>query len=115
MEQKGLLFPKKVQKKKRKHHPRSIIPGDQPAWCYLCEMPKRTEEHHIFGGPNRRASEEYGLKVHLCLSCHRTGPKAAHGCKATSDELHRIGQQAFEAEVGSRRDFIRIFGKNYLE
>lgn len=114
MGQEGLLFPKEGRKKPRKRHPRSILPGDRKGWCWLCDKQKPTEEHHIYGGPCRKASEEYGLKVHLCLECHRTGPRAAHACKDTADILHRAGQRAFEEKAGSRSEFIRVFGRNYL-
>lgn len=29
--------------------------------------------------------------------------------------LKRIGQRAFEREHGNRKEFIKVFGKNYLE
>ena len=109
----GLLFPKQKTKKKKQIRRGSIIQG-RKGWCWLCDKQKPTEEHHIFGGPNRKASEEYGLKVYLCPECHRTGPAAAHSCKGTADILHKAGQRAFEEQVGSRREFVKIFGKNYL-
>ena len=59
----GLKFPKGTsKKKKRKSHPPSIL-GSQKGWCYLCGRCTNTQVHHIFGGPNRTLSEEYGLKV----------------------------------------------------
>ena len=30
-------------------------------WCYLCGRYGQTEEHHIFGGANRKVSEKYGV------------------------------------------------------
>lgn len=112
-ESEGMLFPKPQKTKKKKIHHDSIL-RSRKDWCWLCDKPKPTEEHHIFGGPNRKASEEYGLKVYLCPECHRTGPAAAHSCKGTADILHKAGQRAFEEQVGSRREFVKIFGKNYL-
>lgn len=82
--------------------------------CFLCKKLGYTEEHHIFGGPNRKWSEKYGLKVDLDPECHREGSRAAHRCRETAEELHRKGQQAFEKKYGSRELFIEIFGKNYL-
>ena len=83
--------------------------------CYLCGSIGPTENHHIFPGvPNRRSSEKYGLKVYLCPYCHRLGPKAVHNCKATMDEVKRDGQRAFERVHGSRKQFMNIFGKNWL-
>ena len=110
-----LLFGKKPQKKKRQSHPKSILPGNRKDRCYLCGLPGPTEEHHIFGGPNRRLSEEYGLKVDLCRECHQTGAAAVHRNKETMQMLHELGQQAFENQIGSRDGFMKIFGRNYID
>lgn len=89
--------------------------------CYLCGKayeygPDRLEEHHIFeGNPGRKNSEKYGLKVYLCGSkCHRTGRESAHQCGETMQRLHEDGQRAFEEHHGTREEFMRIFGRNYL-
>lgn len=109
----GLKFPKSEKKKKRMSHPPSIL-GSRKGRCYLCGRYGHTEEHHIFGGPNRTLSEKYGLKVYLCLECHSSGKHAVHRDKAVMDELHRQGQEAFEEQLGSRKEFMQIFGRNYL-
>ena len=89
--------------------------------CYLCGKcqeygPNRLEEHHIFeGNPDRKNSEKYGLKVYLCGDkCHRNGRESAHQCGETMQQLHEDGQRAFEEHHGSRAEFMRIFGRNYL-
>lgn len=110
----GLMFPKIPAKKKKRRHHKSIL-ATQKGQCYLCRKYTCTEEHHIFEGRNRQQSEAYGLKVYLCPVCHRTGPRAAHSNTETKERLHRIGQMAFERKGGSREDFIRIFGKSYLD
>lgn len=69
----------------------------QKGECYLCGKIGQTEEHHCFGGPNRKFSEKYGLKVYLCISCHREGPQAIHGGKDGSENrkiLHEDAQRA---------------------
>lgn len=115
MDQEGLLFPKTQGKKKRKKHPPSIIPGDNPKICYICGRRNNIEEHHIFFGPAlRTVSEDKGLKVHLCIECHRVGPRAVHRCKEVNLYFKRIAQRAFENKNGSREDFIKLIGKNYL-
>lgn len=115
----NMLFPKMPARKRRRKHPASIVQV-RNGYCYLCGLlnqdftPKQPlHEHHIFGGPNRKLSEEYGLKIYLCLAHHTEGPEAAHRNGDTMELLHIIGQQAFERVYGSRADFIRIFGKNY--
>lgn len=53
-------------------------------FCYLCGRnhtadPCGLETHHVFGGPNRKYSERYGLKVRLCGErCHRNGANSVH-------------------------------------
>ena len=113
----GLKFPKEETKKKRMSHPASIL-GSRKGRCYLCSRYGQTEEHHIFGGPNRTLSEKYGLKVYLCISCHRTGSKAVHDSMNGSENrqiLHEDAQKAFEAHWGTRGYFMEIFGRNYLD
>lgn len=89
--------------------------------CYLCGSVQdygmnKLEEHHIFGGnPNRSNSEEYGLKVWLCgCKCHRYGKHSAHQNAQIMQILHEDGQRAFEEHHGTRDEFMRIFGRNYL-
>ena len=109
----GLKFPKEETKKKRMSHPASIL-SSQKGRCYLCGRYAQTEEHHIFGGPNRTLSEKYGLKVELCLECHQFGKHAVHKDQAVMEELHRQGQEAFEIQTGSREQFRKIFGRSWL-
>ena len=35
-------------------------------YCWLCGRWGHLEEHHIFGGANRKKSTRYGLTVFLC-------------------------------------------------
>ena len=110
----GLMFPKGTTKKKRKSHPPSIL-GSRKGRCYLCGRYIHTEVHHIFEGTaNRTLSEDYGLKVDLCVECHKFGPNAVHRDPDVMEDLHRQGQEAFEAQIGSREEFMRIFGRNWL-
>lgn len=114
-----LLFPKTPTKKKRMQHPASIMHDKTSRTCYLCELAGdhsiklELQEHHVFGGPNRKHSEEYGLKVYLCPECHLYGRHAAHRSKYTALLLHIHGQRAFE-QGHTREEFVRIFGRNYI-
>ena len=88
--------------------------------CWLCGRNGRSDpldRHHIFGGPNRKLSEKYGLVVYLCHDrCHLNGEYAAHKNKETADLLHRCGQRKAMYENGwTKEDFIRVFGKNYID
>ncbi len=96
--------------------------------CYLCALldswPKyypagMLDKHHIFGGPNRKLSEKYGLYVYLCQH-HHTGDikgnkDAVHSPDKNDygDFLKRLAQTRFE-ETHSREEFRQIFGKSYL-
>lgn len=87
--------------------------------CWLCGkngMGEPLDKHHIFGGANRKKSEKYGLTVYLCHgSCHLSGARAVHNCRATMDALHEYGQRmAMERQGWSRAEFAAEFGKNYL-
>ena len=63
----------------------------------------------MFGGANRKFSEKYGLKIHICGErCHRNGKDAVDMA------IKAAGQKIFESECGSHDDFMRIFGKNYI-
>lgn len=72
------------------------------------------EYHHIFGGPNRKHSEKYGLTVWLTHDEHNEPPFGAHHCKTTNRSLQRAGQLKFQ-EVYPHLDFMKIFGRNYLD
>lgn len=89
----------------------SIILNDRK--CLYCRTTENLECHHVFGGPNRNNSERYGLKVWLCRE-HHTGQNGVHFNKELMDQIHHIGQLMFEAKY-SHEEFIKIFGKNYLE
>ena len=111
----GLMFPKNPKKKKKKPHSVSVMPGDIKGVCYLCRKYAKVEKHHIFGGPNRWLSEKYGLTVYLCPDCHREKPWAVHNSAAQMRLLHREGQKVWEDTIGTREEFMKIFGRNYLE
>ena len=90
--------------------------------CYLCMKLHNnlnrygyTEEHHVFGGnPNRKLSEKYGLKVHLCIWHHRTGPESVHQNQTVARMLKQIAQRKFE-ETHTREEFMEIFGRNWMD
>lgn len=88
--------------------------------CFLCgcngnAYGRRIERHHLFGGANRKLSEQYGLTVDLCHACHNEPPLGAHFNAETMLYLHRYGQKKFMDETGkSAEEFAALFGKNYL-
>ena len=82
--------------------------------CFLCGRNRHAglEWHHIFGGANRKHSEEDGLKVLLCADCHRLGPHAAHRDAATQHYLHYIGRSAYLIHH-TPEEFRQRYGRNY--
>lgn len=72
------------------------------------------ERHHIFGGSNRKWSEKYGLTVWLTHDEHNEPPFGVHHCNTTNRALQRAGQLKFQ-EVYPHLDFMKIFGRNYLD
>lgn len=105
---------------------KSILHNKDERTCYICsrllgDWSQRTylEEHHIFGGPDRKIAEHYGLKVYLCRAHHEgdiNGQKeAVHrpDLNVYADKLHEIGQREFEKRY-SHEEFMKRFRKNYL-
>ena len=89
-------------------------------FCYLCGANgalDKLDRHEIYGGSNREKSKRLGLWVLLCHNdCHIFGPMAAHNNASTALRLKQEAQRrAMEAYGWSTEDFIREFGKNYLE
>ena len=78
---------------------------------------KGLEMHHVFGGTaNRKLSEKYGLKVWLCHSHHNEPPCGVHFNPHTRRIIQQEAQRrAMREQTWSTEDFVRVFGKNYLE
>lgn len=88
--------------------------------CYLCrylydfENTMNLQEHHcIHGTANRVLSEQYGLKVHLCINHHTAGIGAVHKNREYDLILIKIAQKKFEEKYGHNK-FMEVFKKNYL-
>lgn len=88
--------------------------------CFLCGRngsKDPLDRHHCFGGALRSKSEKYGLLVDLCHhDCHIFGAEAVHRNEGNRLMVQRWAQRKAMREQGwSTDDFIREFGKNYLE
>lgn len=81
--------------------------------CFFCNSSQWLEEHHCFGGANRKLSEKYGLKVWLCHNHHNEPPFGVHHNAENMRKLRAAAQAKFE-ETHTREEFMRLFGKNYL-
>lgn len=91
---------------------KSIVEEEQE--CFICGYKGYLERHHIYGGPNRKLSEKYGLTIHLCYKHHQDSREGVHHNAPLMRKLHETGQRAFEKEH-NREEFRRIFGINYLD
>lgn len=84
--------------------------------CFLCGKYGPTERHHVFPGGLRQKSEKYGAVVDLCHWCHNEPPDGVHHNRARANLLKQRAQIMLMREQGwTKEDFIREFGKNYLD
>ena len=95
---------------------KSIIKNDRKGVCYLCKRHTQTERHHIFGGSNRTKADKDGLTVHLCHWCHNEQPNGVHQNRENALKLKQMGEITWCEYYGkSVTDFIKEYGKNYLD
>lgn len=73
------------------------------------------ERHHIYGGANRKLSEQYGFVVPLRYDLHPNGARVnpKYGQKVDI-KLKKMAQEYFESHYGDRNAFISTFGRSYL-
>lgn len=81
--------------------------------CIICGSPYIQIHHCFFGNPNRKNSDKYGLVVPLCQE-HHTGRNGVHFDRQLDLYIKGIAQNAFEEKVGSRLEFMKIFGRSWL-
>ena len=81
--------------------------------CYFTRS-DRVERHHIYPGFNRKKCEKYGYVIPLRPDLHPNGAQAGSTWKEIDDYLRRACQKDYEKNHGSREDFIKEFGRNYL-
>lgn len=92
---------------------KSIISNDQR--CVFCQTTKGLHRHHIFFGRGRRElSEKYGCWAYVCGAHHNLTNMSVHMNKVMDLSLKELCQAEWEKTFGSREDFIKIFGRNYL-
>lgn len=96
---------------------KSIIQEERSS-CYICGRNAQADYfgldcHHCFGGANRKKSEHYGLKVYICHDrCHLNGVhKSGDIDRALKAKVQKIAMEHYGWDT---KQFIEIFGKNYL-
>ena len=66
--------------------------------------------HHVFNGPYRSASDEWGCVVWLTANIHAE----IHNNAEARREMKAIWQKRLEAAGWTREEFRETFGKSYL-
>jgi hypothetical protein len=108
-----MMYPKPKHKKQRRAVNNPLPTIDDI--CEVCGKPYAHNHEIFFGRGKRQLSIKYKLQKRLCYEHHeKPYGDNPHYNKAIDDEYKREGQRKFEAIHGSREDFIRLFGKNYL-
>lgn len=93
----------------------SVIQDDLSV-CYVSKS-TNTAIHHIFPGNGRRKlCEKYGFIVALRPDYHNMSNYSVHSLPNYGLDLvlKQTAQRYYEEHYGSRRDFIREFGRSYL-
>lgn len=92
---------------------KSIISNEK--FCLICGTPYNLHKHHIFEGTGRRKlSEKYGCWCYLCGRHHNMSNEGVHFNKPLDLSLKQQCQKAWEYQLGTREQFIMLFGRNYL-
>lgn len=93
-------------------HSRSLVSNERK--CYATGVEVGLDRHHIFRGSRRNASEKHGLWVYLAHDVHMKLHDHTPPYETLENDLKAVAQKAFEDNGGTREDFMRIFGANYL-
>ena len=91
---------------------RSVFTDDMDHCYFTGAAP--VERHHIFGGSERKKSERYGFVIPLRPDLHPNGAQAGANAHEIDVKLKQMAQTYFEANYGTRDEFMRIFWKSYL-
>ena len=83
--------------------------------CFVSGETFGLVRHEVFyGTANRKLSKKYGLWVWLTPYWHNMSNDGVHFNKRLDLQLKQYAQSKFE-ETHSREEFMKIFGRNYLE
>lgn len=103
----------KAKKLTKLERNRKSVFTDDLEHCYLCGKP-REHLHEIIYGKNRINSIKYNFVLPLCAN-HHTGKDGIHFNKELDLYYKRLCQIYFENNIGNRKEFIKVFRRNYLE
>lgn len=79
--------------------------------CMFCPATTNLTWHEIFAGRNRQNSMEDGLCLRMCLLCHEIKQEDTQ----FNEFWHHEAQLYYESHIGSRKQFLDRYRRNYLE
>ena len=82
--------------------------------CFITHRKYGLHKHHIYGGPNRRISEENGFYIYLVPRLHNMSDDGIHFNKGFDLYVKRLCQEKFE-QTHTREEFMNLIGRNYLD
>ena len=89
---------------------RASLFNTESGFCYIHRGEVATARHEILHGANRNNSKRYGLWINVCPDCHKLVHLEDNGKYLY---LKEDAQRLFEEEYPDK-DFVAIFGRNYL-
>lgn len=81
-------------------------------FCIVCGNPNYDVHHAISGNGRRKVCDRYGLTVPLCRKHHEQVHSG--GCQLKRD-LQEMAQMYYEENIGTREQWIKDFGKSWLD
>lgn len=84
--------------------------------CIICGRTKEALHEVFFGTANRKKSIQYGLVIPLCNYHHNMSDEGIHFNRELDLNYKKIAEQRWITHYGeTKENFIKEFGKNYLE
>ena len=81
--------------------------------CFITHRTYGLHKHHIYGGANRRISEEHGFYIWLVPELHNMSDRGIHFDKGFDLWIKQLCQTEYE-KTHSRDEFMALIGRNYL-
>lgn len=79
--------------------------------CFVCDSTYQLTWNEIYRGKNRPNSMEDGFCLRMCLTCHQKYQDDVE----FNNYWHRQAQLFFEENIGSRKQFLNRYRRNYLK
>lgn len=93
---------------------KSILQDDRE--CYITGSTYNLHLHHIFAGGRRKISDREGFVVYLTGALHNQSDEGVHGKNGHElDMLLKQDCQRKYEETHSRKEWMALMGKNYLD